>query len=78
MQYPKWRKPESSGFAIVWFYLYSILKSILEKEKVTHSSIFAWRTPWTEEPGGSTGLQRVRHDWVTSLTYSLTQIYAAL
>ena len=24
----------------------------LEKEMATHSSIFAWRTPWTEEPGG--------------------------
>ena len=29
----------------------------------THSSILAWRIPWTEEPDGlgSTGLQRVRH-----------------
>ena len=36
----------------------------LEKEMATHSSSLAWRTPWTEEPGGlqSTGLQRVRHD----------------
>ena len=24
----------------------------LEKEMATHSSILAWRTPWTEEPGG--------------------------
>ena len=32
----------------------------LEKEMATHSSILAWRIPWTEEPGGlqSTGLQR--------------------
>ena len=31
---------------------------------VTHSSVLAWRTPWTEEPGGlqSIGSQRVRHD----------------
>ena len=31
-----------------------------------HSSILAWRIPWTEEPDGlqSTGLQRVGHDWV--------------
>ena len=31
----------------------------------THSSILAWRTPWTEGPGGllSKGWQRVRHDW---------------
>ena len=30
----------------------------------THSSILAWRIPWTEEPGGlqSMGQQRVRHD----------------
>ena len=36
----------------------------LEKDMATHSSILAWRTPWTEEPGGlqSTGSQRVRHD----------------
>ena len=25
----------------------------LEKELATHSSILAWRIPWTEEPGGS-------------------------
>ena len=36
----------------------------LEKEMATHSSILAWRIPWTEEPGGlqSTGWQRVGHD----------------
>jgi len=36
----------------------------LKQEMATHSSFLAWRTPWTEEPGGlqSIGLQRVRHD----------------
>ena len=36
----------------------------LEKEMATHSSILAWRIPWTEEPGGlqSTGSKRVGHD----------------
>ena len=36
----------------------------LEKEMVTHSSILAWRIPWTDEPGRlqSTGSQRVGHD----------------
>ena len=36
----------------------------LEKEMATHSSILAWRIPWTEELGGlqSTGSQRVGHD----------------
>ena len=35
-----------------------------EKGMVTHSSILAWRIPWTEEPGRlqSIGSQRVRHD----------------
>ena len=36
----------------------------LEKEMATHSSILAWKTSWTEEPGGlqSRGPQRVGHD----------------
>ena len=36
----------------------------IEKEMATHSSILAWRLPWTEEPGGlqSTGSQRVGQD----------------
>ena len=36
----------------------------LEEGMATHSSILAWRIPWTEEPGGlqSMGSQRVRHD----------------
>ena len=40
----------------------------LEKEMATHSSILAWRIPWTEEPSGlqSMGSQRVGHDWVTN------------
>ena len=38
-------------------------KDSLEKGIVTHSSILAWRIPWTEEPGGlqSMASQRVRH-----------------
>ena len=36
----------------------------LEKEMAAHSSILAWKIPWTEEPGRlqSTGPQRVRKD----------------
>ena len=39
----------------------------LEEGIATHSSILAWRIPWTEEPGGlqSIGWKRVGHDWVT-------------
>ena len=36
----------------------------LEKEMATHSSIPAWKIPWTEEPGGLQSMesQRVGHD----------------
>ena len=36
----------------------------LEKGMATHSSIIAWKVPWTEEPGGLQSMrsQRVRHN----------------
>ena len=39
-------------------------KDPLEKEMATHSTILAWRIPWTEGPGGlqSLGSQKVGHD----------------
>ena len=42
-------------------------EDILQKEMTTHSSILAWKIPWTEEPGGlqSTGSQIVGHDLAT-------------
>ena len=48
----------------------------LEKEMVTHSSILAWRIPWTEEPGRLQSMwsQRVGHDWATSLWRVLTGV----
>ena len=54
-------------------------EDLLDKGMATHSSILAWRIPWTEEPGGlqSMGLQRVGHDWVTNIhthTYSLSTV----
>ena len=47
-----------------------------EKAMTPHSSTFAWKIPWTEEPGGlqSMGSQRVRHDWATSLSLFLSCI----
>ena len=40
----------------------------LEKEMAPHSSILAWRIPWTEEPGGlqSIVLRSVRDDWANT------------
>ena len=49
-------------------------ENLLEKEMATHSSILAWRIPWTEESGRlqSIGSQRVGHDWATSLSFFLS------
>ena len=43
----------------------------LEEGMATHSSILAWRIPWTEMPGElqSIGLQRVRHDLATNTIF---------
>jgi len=45
-----------------------------------HSSTLAWKIPWMEEPGRlqSMGLQRVRHDWATSLSLSCRLLVVAL
>ena len=52
---------ETWGWSLGW-------EDPLEKGMATHSSILAWRIPWTGEPGGiqSKGLQRVGHDWATN------------
>ena len=64
------------GLNILWisycpsyWYIFPPLGMFIFNEMTTHSSILAWRIPWTEEPGGlqSTALQRVEHDWATSL-----------
>ena len=50
----------------------------LEKEMATHSSIFAWRIPWTEKRGGLQCMsQRVGHDLTTdsSLYFSSAKVY---
>ena len=45
--------------------LHSLHNLSLEKEMTNHSSVLAWRVPWTEEPGGPwfMGSQRVGHNW---------------
>ena len=56
-------------------------KDPLEKEMATHSSILAWKIPWTEDPGRlqskSLVLQRVGHDWATSLHFMLSWSYCS-
>ena len=55
---------------------WSLLKlmSIGEKAMAPYSSTVAWKIPWMEEPGRlqSMGSLRVRHDWATSLSLSLS------
>ena len=56
----------------------------LEKGMATHSSILAWRIPWTEQPDGlqSVGFHRVGHDWSSlacmSVFYTYSNIYYSL
>ena len=51
-----------------------------EKEMATHSSILAWKIPWTEEPGGATvhGVARVGHDFATKEHHPLNHTDAPL
>ena len=60
------KRPKRSGFD-PW-----VRKIPWRRAWQTHSSILAWRIPWTEEPGGlqSTGSQRTGHDW-SDLAYTL-------
>ena len=50
------------------------------REMATHSSVLAWKIPWTEEPGGlqSMGLQRAGHDLVTKTTTYLVRRFLLL
>ena len=52
----------------------------LEKKMATHSSILAWRIPWTEEPGGpqSTALQRVTQSCATNSFFLPLTAYTTL
>ena len=54
-------------------------EALLEKEMATHSSTLAWKIPWTGEPGRlqSMGLQRVGHNWATSLSFTKCTAAAA-
>ena len=55
---PAMQEPQETKVpSLVW-------EDALEEVVATHSSILAWRIPWTEDPGGlqSMGSQRVRHD----------------
>ena len=51
----------------------------LEEEMATHSSILAWRIPWTEESGRlqSIGSQRVGHNW-SNLAYTHARVHVTL
>ena len=55
--------PANAGDAEDWGLIRGSGRS-LEEEMATHSSILAWESPWTEEPGGlpSVGSQRFGHD----------------
>ena len=49
----------------------------LEKEMATHSSILAWKTPWTEEPGGLQSMGLQSQTWLSSRCGMAHGIYIA-
>ena len=55
-----------------YYKLMSIMHILLKQEMAAHSSILAWKIPWTEEPGGlqSVGSKRVRHEWAHTYTHT--------
>ena len=61
---------ESEWGESFWIFLFADSTLSSEKEMATHSSIIAWRIPWSEKPDGlqSIGSQRVGHDW-SNLTF---------
>ena len=71
---------EMTGLNTIWETWHSArfseIRAPSEKAMALHSSTPAWKIPWMEEPGRlqSLGLLRVRHDWATSLSLSLSCI----
>ena len=68
-----WFSPNCSNKNLFFFFKLLVFSIgwIMEKEMVTHSSTLGWKIPWIEEAGRlqSMGLQRVRHNWATSLSF---------
>ena len=63
-----WDRKESDRTERLWFSLnsYFHMDSFrMEKKMAAHSSILAWRTPWTEEPGRLHGVKGVRYNLAT-------------
>ena len=59
LQYSRLENPMDRG---AWWATVHTVQDPLEEGMATHSGILVWRIPWTEEPGGSMGSQRVRRD----------------
>ena len=50
----------------------------LEKEMAAHSSILAWKIPWTEEPGGLQSMGSLRSCWTRLSDFTFTFHFDAL
>ena len=46
-------------------------EDLLEKEMATHSSILAWKIPWTEEPGGLQSMGSQSRTQMSDFTFSI-------
>ena len=65
-------RKDDQGLDVFWRRCWEnmLMDLMVEKAMAPHSSTFAWKIPWMEEPGGlqSMGSLRVGHDWATSLS----------
>ena len=73
---PLWRSGQESACQCGRCGFNLCQKDPLEEEMTTHSSILAWKIPWTEEPGGlqPMGSQRVGHNWPTNIFSTLAYL----
>ena len=65
-----WTQEAAEGARLLGSSFLWVVKTLDEGNGTPLQYSFAWKTPWTEEPGGlqSMGSLRVGHDWATSLS----------
>ena len=77
---PRWHSGKESACNAGKRHRFLCWEDPLKEETATHSSILAWRIPWTGEPGGlqSMGSPRAEHDWAMHACIALTKFLESL
>ena len=74
------QSPKASQNRADYLEIHIYIYTYIEKAMATHSSVLAWKIPWSEEPGGlqSMGSQRVGHDWSDLAAVAYTHVFLLL